>query len=110
LQGIIIKLFLLLFTIASILNAASGEKVYLQNCANCHSINMSGGMGPDFNIVSYKRKKEVIKNYILNPTVGYKELGYSANAMPRLPLKEDELEAIAEFIDALQPFKEWMKK
>jgi len=93
----------------STLNAANGEKVYLQNCANCHSINMSGGMGPDLNIVSYKRKKEDIKKYIQDPVAMYVKFGYSSNAMPTLRLKGDELEAVTEFINTLQPFKEWMK-
>ena len=32
------------------------------------------------------------------------------NAMPTLPLKENEIEDIADYIDSLQTFKVWMKK
>lgn len=94
----------------STLNAGSGKKVYLQNCANCHSIDMSGGMGPDLNLVSYKRKKEDIKKYIQDPSEHYEEFGYPSSAMPTLPLKGNEADDVTEFIDKLQPFKEWMKK
>ena len=40
-------------------NIEDGKDVYAQNCANCHSVNMGTGMGPDFNIVSYKRKEKI---------------------------------------------------
>jgi len=38
----------------------NGKDVYAQNCANCHSVNMGTGMGPDFNMVSYSRKKRIL--------------------------------------------------
>ena len=85
-----------------------GEDVYFTNCAACHSITMQGGMGKDFNLVSYTRTKKEIYNYASDPAAHYRKFGYSANAMPTLPLNEQELEDIAEFIDKLQPFKKWM--
>lgn len=88
----------------------NGKEVYLQNCANCHSVSMSGGMGKDFNIVSYKRKIQEIKAYIKAPAKMYKAFGYSANAMPKLPLSNKEINAVSKYIDSLQTFKEWMKK
>ena len=36
----------------------NGEKVYKSTCANCHSTRMTGGLGRDFNLVSYTRTKE----------------------------------------------------
>ena len=107
------KLFTLLFLITvAILNAdiENGKDVYVQNCGNCHRTDMKGGMGKDFNIVSYNRKKADIVKYVTNPSQMYREFGYSANAMPTLPLSEDEIKDVSEFIDSLQPFKSWMKK
>jgi len=87
-----------------------GKKVYDANCAQCHSIHMTGGLGRDFNLVSYTRKKEDIISYVQDPYSMYEKFGYNANAMPTLPLEKEEIENVADFIDSLQPFKEWMKK
>ena len=91
-------------------NIEDGKDAYAQNCANCHSVNMGTGMGPDFNLVSYKRKREDILRYISSPSTIFREFGYSANAMPELPLRPKEIEDVSEYIDSLQPFKIWMKK
>ncbi len=88
----------------------NGKVVYAQNCANCHSVSMTGGMGKDFNLVSYNRKKEDVIKYIVSPMTMYREFGYSANAMPRFPLSGEDVEDVAEYIDSLQRFKVWMKK
>lgn len=107
------KLFIALFLITiTILNAdiENGKNIYAQNCANCHRTDMKGGMGKDFNIVSYNRKKADIVKYVRTPSNMFKEFGYAANAMPRIPLSEQEIQDVSEFIDSLQPFKSWMKK
>jgi mono/diheme cytochrome c family protein len=70
---------------------------------------MDGGMGKDFNLVSYERKKEEIMRYIENPNANFKEFGYSSNAMPKFPLKPEEIRDVAEYVDSLQKFKKWMK-
>lgn len=62
------------------------------------------------NIAIVGKTKEQIEQYAKNPSEFYKEFGYSANAMPTLPLKEQEFKDVAEYISSLQPFKEWMKK
>ena len=87
-----------------------GKDVYAQNCANCHSVNMGSGMGPDFNLVSYKRKREDLVRYISSPSTVFREFGYTSNAMPELPLTPDEIQDVSKYIDSLQPFKIWMKK
>ncbi len=87
-----------------------GKAVYKAHCASCHSVHMTGGLGRDFNLVSYTRTKESIKKYIESPSRMYKEFGYNANAMPTLPLTEDEIEDVATYIDSIQPFKKWMVK
>ena len=106
------KLYIFLLFITVILSAdiENGKDVYAQNCANCHSTNMKGGMGKDFNIVSYTRKKEDIVKYVRTPSRMFREFGYSANAMPTLPLREKEIEDVSEYIDSLQSFKKWMVK
>jgi mono/diheme cytochrome c family protein len=67
-------------------------------------------MGPDFNLVSYTRTKAEIKQYAKDPYSLYEKFGYSANAMPTLPLEEEELNDVADYISSLQPFKKWMIK
>lgn len=106
------KSLITLFIFAFTLNAdiENGQDVYAQNCANCHRVDMKGGMGKDFNIVSYSRKKEDIAKYVRTPSEMFKEFGYSANAMPKIPLSEKDIRDVSEFIDAIQPFKSWMKK
>ena len=88
----------------------NGKDVYAQNCGNCHRTDMKGGMGKDFNIVSYSRKKEDIVKYVTSPVEMYKAFGYDANAMPKIPLTKQEIIDVSEYIDSLQSFKEWMKK
>ena len=105
------KLFISLFITFLALNAdiIKGKEVYAQNCAICHRTDMRGGMGKDFNIVSYSRKREDIIRYVTDPSRMYREFGYSANAMPELPLNGDEIKDVAQYIDSLQKFKKWMK-
>lgn len=106
------KLFVALCLISITLYAdiENGKSVYAQNCANCHSVSMKGGLGRDFNLVSYNRKKEDVIRYILQPSRMYEEFGYSANGMPQIVLNETDVNDVAEYIDSLQPFKVWMKK
>ena len=88
----------------------AGEQVYKANCAICHTVNGGSALGPDFNLVAYKRHKEEIEAYAKNPYDWSEKFGYSANAMPTLPLEDQEFKDVAEYISSLQPFKEWMKK
>ncbi len=97
-----------MFFSATFADAQRGKAVYEANCAQCHSIHMTGGLGRDFNLVSYTRTKQEIMDYVESPDRMYRKFGYSANAMPTLPLTEDEMKDVADFIDALQPFKKWM--
>ena len=104
----IIILSIILFGSFAFGDAQRGKAVYEANCAQCHSTRMTGGLGRDFNLVSYTRTKQEIMDYVENPGKEYRKFGYSANAMPTLPLTEDEIADVADFIDALQPFKKWM--
>jgi len=93
-----------------IADVQAGEKVYKENCAICHSINGGGAMGPDFNMVAYSRHKEEIEYYAKDPYSLFEAFGYSANAMPTLPLEDQQFKDVAEYISSLQPFKKWMIK
>ena len=86
-------------------DVTKGELIYKSTCAFCHSVRMNGGMGRDFNLVSFTRTKEQIKHQILDPKVSAFSLGYSANAMPKFKLTDAEIEDVASYIDALQPIK-----
>ena len=87
-----------------------GKAVFSANCAICHTVNGGYGLGPDFNIVSYTKTKEEIAEYAKDPYAYYEAFGYSANAMPTLPLTNKEFEDVADYISSLQPFKKWMIK
>ncbi len=93
----------------AIADIKKGEIVYKNNCAICHTINGGNALGPDFNLVAYKRTKDEIAQYAKDPYSLYEKFGYSANAMPTLPLEDQEFKDVADYISSLQPFKEWMK-
>ena len=88
----------------------AGEQVYKENCAICHTINGGSALGPDFNMVAYTRHAKEIEHYAKDPYSLFKTFGYSANAMPTLPLEDQQFKDVAEYISSLQPFKKWMKK
>ena len=106
----IIVTIIFLLGINLLADVENGKKLHLANCAICHTTNGGMAFGKDFNIVSYTRKKQDIKAYMKDPYKNFKRFGYSANAMPTLPLKSHEIDDIVDYIDSLQPFKIWMKK
>jgi len=106
----IILLLTLLTTSHLFADIEKSKAVYAANCAMCHTVDGGNALGPDFNMVSYTRTKEAIANYAKDPDAHYKEFGYSANAMPTLPLKDEEFQNVADYINSLQPFKKWMIK
>ena len=106
-----ITFFLTLFTLTTLFaDVEKGKAVYAANCAICHTVNGGRAMGPDFNLVAYTRTKEEIANYAKDPYSLYEKFGYSANAMPTLPLSDEEFKDVADYISSLQPFKKWMIK
>ena len=106
----IIFICILFATNILVADVTKGKAVYAANCAICHTVNGGQALGPDFNMVSYTRHKSKIVAYAKDPYSHYKEFGYSANAMPTLPLEDHEFEDVADYIDSLQPFKKWMIK
>lgn len=105
-----ILLFIMLSSTHLLADVAEGKQVYAANCAICHTINGGYGLGPDFNIVAYTKTKKQIMQYAKDPYTYYEKFGYSANAMPTLPLTDKEFEDVADYISSLQPFKKWMIK
>ena len=106
-----IMILISMLSVSIMADVAAGEKVFKSTCSICHTVDGSASrMGPDFNIVSYTRHKKAIREYVRDPDRMYKGFGYSANAMPTLPLTEKELNDVADYIDSLQSFKKWMKK
>jgi len=91
-------------------DVTKGQEVYKANCAICHTIDGRGGVAPDFNMVSYTRTKEEIRAYAKDPYSLYKKFGHSANAMPTLPLEDQEFKDVADYISSLVKFKKWMIK
>jgi len=106
-----ITIFITLLVATNLLaDVKAGEKVYKENCAICHTINGGNAMGPDFNLVAYTRHKKDIENYAKDPYSLFETFGYSANAMPTLPLEDEQFSDVADYISSLQPFKKWMIK
>ncbi len=106
----VIILPLLLVGIELMADIKAGEKVYKENCAICHTINGGSALGPDLNIVSYTRHAQEIEAYAKDPYSLAEAFGYSANAMPTLPLEDKQFKDVADYISSLQPFKKWMIK
>ena len=106
----IILLLIFLLTTGLYADVEKGKAVYASNCAICHTVNGGSALGPDFNMVSYTRTKDEIANYAKDPYSFYEKFGYSANAMPTLPLEDEEFKDVADYISSLQPFKKWMIK
>lgn len=51
-----------------------------------------------------------ILNITLHANIENGKDGYDSNAMPKIPLSEEEIKDVSEYINSLQPFKVWMKK
>ena len=79
------------------LNAVEGKKVFETYCWGCHH-QSAEAFGPSFQEIASKRNKEEIEAMISDPKSVSKAFGYKRNAMPAFKLKEDELEAITNYI------------
>ena len=91
-----ISLFLLIST-SSFLSADSGKRVFESYCWGCHH-QTATAFGPSFAKIASKRTAQEIKAMISDPKTVSKLFGYKRNAMPKLNLKADELNAITEYI------------
>ncbi len=95
------KTVLLLF-LPIALFATDGKKVFETYCWGCHH-QSAVAFGPPFSEIASKRSAEEIRAMIADPKAVSKIFGYKRNAMPPFQLKEDELEAITEYILSFKP-------
>jgi len=93
-------LLYMLLTVA--LFATSGKEVFETYCWGCHH-QTAMAFAPPFSEIASKRKASEIRAMISNPKSVSKIFGYKRNAMPAFKLKEDELEAITEYILSFKP-------
>ena len=80
----------------------SGKKVFETYCWGCHH-QTAVAFGPPFEQIASKRKASEIRAMIADPEGVSKIFGYKRNAMPAFQLKEDELEAITQYILSYKP-------
>ena len=67
------------------------EKRYTKKTVRCVILSTVGsGLGPDFNMVAYIRSTAEIEHYAKDPYCLLETFGYSANAMPTLPLENQQ--------------------
>jgi quinol-cytochrome oxidoreductase complex cytochrome b subunit len=87
---------------------ARGLFLYVEReCAYCHQINGQGGhrVGPDLaNVVAKRRTKDYLVKYIRNP-----QAINSTSIMPKYDLPDADLEALADFLLALDFHRQSMK-
>ena len=84
--------------------AADGKKVFETWCWGCHH-QTAVAFGPPFAEIAAKRDAATIRAMITDPEAVAKQLGYTRNAMPQLKLKEEELQAITDYILSFKPSK-----
>ncbi len=94
---------ILFIILGSILLAnGNGKKVFETYCWGCHH-QTAVAFGPPFEQIASKRKASEIRAMIADPEGVSKIFGYKRNAMPAFKLKEDELEAITQYILSYKP-------
>ncbi len=84
------------------LQAASGKKVFETYCWGCHH-QTAVAFGPPFSDIASKRSAEEIQAMITDPVSVSKVFGYKRNAMPKLSLTPEELNAITAYILSYKP-------
>ena len=95
-------LFLTLIALSSSAWAVSGKKVFETYCWGCHH-QTAVAFGPPFAEIASKRDVATIRAMITDPASVSKTLGYQRNAMPKFQLKEDEMQAITQYILSYKP-------
>ena len=92
------KRYILLILLASSLFAkSSGKEVFETYCWGCHH-QTAVAFGPPFEEIASKRTSEEIQAMITDPKAVSKVLGYKRNAMPKIEINQDELQAITKYI------------
>ena len=89
--------FALLVISSSLLYGTSGKEVFESYCWGCHH-QTATAFGPSFASIASKRSAEEIEAMITDPKAVSIHFGYKRNAMPKLPLTKEELDAITAYI------------
>ncbi|GAB4418054.1 MAG: dihydro-heme d1 dehydrogenase [Thermodesulfovibrionales bacterium] len=74
-----------------------GREVFMEKCWGCHHPSHEA-FGPSLSWIAKNRERALIKTFLLDPQKTYSALGYTRNVMPRIELRERELEALISFI------------
>jgi mono/diheme cytochrome c family protein len=90
------------FLLSTSLYAQGGKVVFERYCWGCHH-QSAVAFGPPFTQIAQQRSAQEIKAMITDPASVSKVFGYKRNAMPKLNLKPDELEAITKYILSFKP-------
>lgn len=77
------------------INVKDGEELFKKfGCQGCHSLNKVGGdVGPELDTIIDVKGEEFFKQKLRNP-----QFNNSTSPMPRMPLNDEQIMAIAEFI------------
>lgn len=76
-----------------------GREVFLARCWGCHHPTHTA-FGPSFRDIGKKRHRSWILAQLVDPKITAKHLGYSRSAMPKMPLSEQEIEVLVQYIKA----------
>lgn len=74
-----------------------GREVFMTKCWGCHHQTQEA-FAPSFRWIVNHRDKNIIISHIMNPEATYKQLGYERNAMPKLNLSKEELDAVLSYM------------
>ncbi len=83
------------------LPARLGYEVFMERCWGCHHVDREA-FGPPLSWIARHRSREEIISQLLNPGETSRLLGYGRNAMPRLRLSREEMEALLSFLESLK--------
>ena len=78
-------------------NELDGKRVFETYCWGCHH-QTAVAFGPPFTEIAYKRTKEEIQAYIIEPKAMYKAFGYKRTVMTQLKLNDKEINALSDYI------------
>ncbi len=98
------RVFIILISLIMMvsISSADGKKVFETYCWGCHH-QSAMAFGPSFTEIASKRSAEEISAMITDPKAVSKIFGYKRNAMPKIQMKPEEIEAITKYILSYKP-------
>ncbi len=85
----------------SFLPAQLGYEVFMERCWGCHHPTRTA-FGPSLRWIAKHRSREEIISQLVDPEDTSKLLGYERNAMPRIDLSQEEINALLSYIESLK--------